>query len=195
MAKNAYCRIFYSFKKIWSIKHKGIEYRIGCLPFGGYVDIPQLDSTGETKDKDGKALPRVSPINRIIVAFAGPLFNVLFGLFLAFSLDIRNSSKHSKNEDYNSSSIKKESPEYKAGLRKGDNIVQINGKRFYASWNKVQQDIVFTIGKVKLGIEQKNSYHQNISYKPAVNPNSPLAKKVFPVLFLFRNTYHYSYKI
>ena len=69
------------FKKIWSYKHKGIEYRIGCLPFGGYVDIPQLESSDEITDKFGRVLPPITPINRIIVAFAGPLFNVCSVLY------------------------------------------------------------------------------------------------------------------
>jgi len=28
---------------IWKKKHKGVLYKIGCIPFGGYVALPQLD--------------------------------------------------------------------------------------------------------------------------------------------------------
>ncbi|HRR06897.1 MAG TPA: site-2 protease family protein, partial [Victivallales bacterium] len=35
------------FKKIWSYKYKGVDYRIGCIPFGGYVELPQIDSSGD----------------------------------------------------------------------------------------------------------------------------------------------------
>ena len=45
------------FRKIWSKKIGGVEYRIGWIPFGGYVEIPQVDASGEALDEDGKPLP------------------------------------------------------------------------------------------------------------------------------------------
>lgn len=46
------------FKKVWGFKHKGIDYRIGCIPCGGYVDLPQIDATGEPKDEHVTPSPR-----------------------------------------------------------------------------------------------------------------------------------------
>ncbi len=68
------------FRKIWWKKINGVEYRIGWIPVGGYVELPQIDSTGEAKDEDGNILPKAEPWKRIVTAFAGPLFNILFGL-------------------------------------------------------------------------------------------------------------------
>src|SRR5574344_454552 len=46
------------FKKIWGKKIGGVEYRIGMLPFGGYVELPQLDSGDAVpKDENGQELP------------------------------------------------------------------------------------------------------------------------------------------
>ena len=70
------------FRKIWWKKINGVEYRIGCIPVGGYVDLPQIDGSGDVKDENGNILPKAKPLDRIIVAFAGPLFNMLFGLLL-----------------------------------------------------------------------------------------------------------------
>ena len=71
------------FKKIWSKKVNGVEYRIGCIPLGGYVELPQVDATDEVpKAADGTELKRAKPIDRIITAIAGPLFNIVFGLLL-----------------------------------------------------------------------------------------------------------------
>ena len=70
------------FRKIWSKKIGDVEYRIGYLPFGGYVEIPQLDGNcgedGNVKTEDGKVYPHAKPLDRIIAVFAGPLFNILF---------------------------------------------------------------------------------------------------------------------
>ena len=71
------------FKKIWGKKINGIEYRIGWLPLGGYVELPQVDSAQEEiKAADGTVLPQAKPFDRLVTAFAGPFFNIIYGLLL-----------------------------------------------------------------------------------------------------------------
>ena len=36
------------FRPFFRKKYRGVEYRIGYLPFGGYCEIPQIDATGDT---------------------------------------------------------------------------------------------------------------------------------------------------
>lgn len=172
------------FKKVWSYKYKGVDYRIGCLPFGGYVDIPQLDSTGPVKDEEGNDLPSVKPFDRVIVAFTGPLFNILFGFVLASFLWIYGIPSSTPVMNFiKVASIEKNSPEYDAGLKTGDKIVQINHQKFHDTWEKVVQQIIFTIGKVSLGIEAKDGI-KTISYEPAINPDNPaMAKEGLPYPF------------
>lgn len=174
------------FKKIWAFKHKGIEYRIGCLPFGGYVDIPQLEPTDEEiKDENGKVLPPLKPFDRIIVAFAGPFFNVLFGLALATLLWVHGLPQSTpKMHSMKVAEITQPSPEYKAGLRIGDDIVRLNDKKFYSTWSGFVQNILFSVGDVKLGIKEDQDKIKTISYSPAVNPDMPqLAKEGLPYPF------------
>lgn len=172
------------FKKIWAYKKNGIEYRIGCLPFGGYVDLPQLDSSGPVYDENKKELPKIKPLDRIIVAFAGPFFNVLFGFFLAFFLWIYGIPSASPVMDsFTVSSINQAGPEYKAGLREGDKIVEINGSKFHASWEKIIQQMIFTIGQIHLGIERDGKF-SSIAYTPEINSdNAGMAKEGLPYPF------------
>ncbi|HBM17482.1 MAG TPA: hypothetical protein DD381_14230 [Lentisphaeria bacterium] len=172
------------FKKIWAYKRNGIEYRIGCLPFGGYVDLPQLDVTGPAYDENKKELPKVKPVDRIIVAFAGPFFNVLFGFFLATFLWIYGIPSASPVMDsFTVASISENGPEYKAGLRQGDKIVEINSEKFHASWEKVIQEMLFTIGKIHLGVERDGKLI-SITYLPEVNQdNAGMAKEGLPYPF------------
>jgi regulator of sigma E protease len=164
------------FKKIWAFTHKGIEYRIGCLPFGGYVDIPQLEPNSTVKDRNGKKLPGIKPLDRIIVAFAGPFFNILFGFFIATMLWYSGIPSTSPRMDtIKVATVQVQSPEYKAGLRSGNDIVRINGSGFDDTWDKVIQEIIFTIGKVKLGIQEGDTI-KTISYEPIIN------KTVMPAL-------------
>src|SRR5215471_623558 len=67
-------------KPIWKKKIKGVEYAMGWIPAGGYVALPQMAPMEliEGKGDGGDApLPNVSALDKIIVAFAGPLFSFL----------------------------------------------------------------------------------------------------------------------
>ena len=74
-------------KPIWKTKINGVEYVLGCIPAGGYVSLPQMASMeaieGKT-DKPAEPLPPISALDKIIVAFFGPLFS--FGLAIAFAI-------------------------------------------------------------------------------------------------------------
>ena len=62
-------------KPIWSKKIKGVEYRLGSIPAGGYVAIPQLapmEAFEGRVETDRSQLPPVKPMDKIIVAAAGP---------------------------------------------------------------------------------------------------------------------------
>src|SRR3954466_13433826 len=64
-------------KPIWKKKIGGIEYALGWIPAGGYVAFPQMATREaiEGKTENAETLPNVSPLDKIIVAFAGPLFS------------------------------------------------------------------------------------------------------------------------
>ena len=157
------------FKKIWGYKYKGIDYRIGCIPFGGYVDLPQIDSTGPAKDEEGNTLPPVKPVDRIITAFAGPFFNILFGLFLGTFLWIHGIPQDTpKLKSFEVAFVADDSPEFKAGLRKGDFVQTINGGRFYDTWNDFVRRILFTVGEVELGVK-RGGENLTFRYLPKAN--------------------------
>ncbi len=160
------------FRKIWGYKYKGVEYRIGWIPFGGYVEIPQVDATGEAKDENGNVLPPVKPLDRMIAVVAGPLFNFIFGFLLAaviwihgipMDTQILKSIEVSRLEN-------KQSPEYTAGLRNGDVITKINGKKIKMTWNEFVKEIILNIGDVTLEGVKKDGKPFRIVYRPAVNP-------------------------
>jgi RIP metalloprotease RseP len=163
------------FKKIWGFTHKGVEYRIGCLPFGGYVDLPQIDATGEPRTIDDKPLPPAKPIDRIITAFAGPLFNILFGFALATLIwYIGIPQDTPKMSSITVAHVDKESPEYNAGLREGDKIVKFNGRRFYLTWNGFVQEVILHSGKVNLEVIDPEGKEKTVSYQP--KPNNKMVR-------------------
>src|ERR1700691_4433680 len=62
-------------KPIWKKKVNGVEYALGWIPAGGYVALPQMATMeaieGKSDDVTDTPLPNVSPLDKIIVAFAG----------------------------------------------------------------------------------------------------------------------------
>jgi RIP metalloprotease RseP len=171
------------FKKIWSRKVNGIEYRIGCIPCGGYVDLPQIDSTGEAKDEFGNPLPPAKPIDKIITAVAGPLFNIFFGILLSVIVWTVGVPQDTPNmSSIIVQSIDDSSPEYKAGLRDGDAIIKINGSKFYGTWSDFVRKIIFSIGDVTLTVK-RDGKTIDITYRPIPNikrtPNEKIAYPFF----------------
>ena len=117
-------------KPIWKKKINGFEYALGWIPAGGYVALPQMATMEAIEGKGERPveqLPNVSPLDKIIVAFAGPLFS--FALAIFFAIIVWGVGKPS-NEADNSTQIgwvDQTGPAWKAGLRPGDTILEIDG--------------------------------------------------------------------
>lgn len=174
------------FKKIWSKKINGVEYRIGWIPVGGYVDLPQIDAAGEPQDENGNPLPKAEPWKRMVTAFAGPLFNVLFAMLLGCVIWIAGLPQSSPRvQEFKVRTVQLDKPEYNAGLRPGDVIFEFNGKRFNRTWNEFTRDIMLNVGDVNLTVRRPNGETAVISYRPIVNrqvaPNAKIPLPFFTV--------------
>ncbi|MBP5585703.1 MAG: site-2 protease family protein [Lentisphaeria bacterium] len=171
------------FKKIWGKKINGVEYRIGCIPCGGYVDLPQIDSTSdEITDSAGNPLPHAEPWKRIVTAFAGPLFNIIFGLVLGVAIWIVGLPQPDSDRytEFTVREVPEDCPEYRAGLRAGDCIVKLNGNEFDLSWNEFMQKIMLNDDNVKqVTLEVvRDGKTSEISYTPAENDKLMPGEKV-----------------
>lgn len=166
------------FKPFWRKKYRGVEYRLGYLPFGGYVELPQVDGTGDIPvAADGTKLPKASPLDRVITAVAGPLFNVISGLIIGCIVWWAGLPQDSpKMREIQVLKVTNPSPEYAAGLRPGDKIVKLNGQPFFDTWMVFVKKILFTINKVELEIV-RNGKTLIISYTPEINAQAPGSMK------------------
>ena len=162
------------FRPVWRKKYKGVEYRIGWLPLGGYVELPQVDASDDIpKSADGTELPPASPKARIVTAVAGPLFNIISGLLLGcivWAVGVPEATPRMR--EIKVLSIPENCPEYAAGLRKDDVITKLNGESFHHTWEKFVEKILFTINEVTLEVKRGDQILQ-ISYLPAENPDAP----------------------
>ena len=166
------------FKPFWRKKINGVEYRLGYLPFGGYVELPQIDATDEIpKSADGRELPRAKALDRVITAAAGPVFNIIFGILAGFLIYFFGMPQDTaKMREMTVNYVDAKGPEYAAGLRKGDKIVKLNGRSFHLSWAHFVKEILFTVDPVRLEVV-RGGKHLEIVYVPKVNPAAPGALK------------------
>lgn len=117
-------------KPIWKKNIGGIEYALGWIPAGGYVALPQMatmEAIEGKSDTPTEQLPNVSALDKIIVAFAGPLFS--FGLAVLFAFIVWDVGRPGVSAG-NSTQIGwvvPDGPAAKAGLQAGDVIQSIDG--------------------------------------------------------------------
>src|SRR5476649_2254011 len=136
-------------KPVWKKKINGVEYALGWIPAGGYVALPQMATMemiegkggdeekiiepfaervgGDLKETKIDALPNVSPLDKIIVAFAGPLFS--FGLAIVFAFVVWGVGKPG-DATGNSTMVgwvDPTGPAGLAGLQVGDTILEVDG--------------------------------------------------------------------
>lgn len=117
-------------KPIWSKKINGVEYALGWIPAGGYVSLPQMATMeaieGKT-DETAEQLPNASPLDKIIVAFAGPLFSFLLAILFAVIVWQVGKPVNAADEAPILGWVVPDGPAWKAGLRPGDKVVEIDG--------------------------------------------------------------------
>ena len=117
-------------KPIWEKKIGGVVYSLGSIPAGGFVALPQLAPMevleGEV-ESDRSQLPPVSALDKIIVAFAGPLFS--FGLAAVFALLVWQVGRPVSEAEATTvvGYVQPESPAAKAGVQVGDRILKVDG--------------------------------------------------------------------
>ena len=114
-------------KPIWKKKINGVEYALGTIPAGGYVSLPQMATMEMIEGKgesSGQPLPPVSPLDKIIVAVAGPLFSLLLGF--VFAVIVWQIGKPEGQETTMVGWVEPGGPASKAGLQPGDVITSID---------------------------------------------------------------------
>jgi regulator of sigma E protease len=139
-------------KPIWKKTINGVQYSLGSLPFGGFVKLPQLapmDMIEGKADLDRAALPKISALDKIIVAVAGPLFSLLLALFFACVVWAVGHPVSESDLTTVIGYVQQDSPAAKAGLRPGDKILEVDGRpvsRFFGMNNSVVWNIVRSEG-------------------------------------------------
>jgi regulator of sigma E protease len=165
-------------KPIWKKTVDGVEYILGSIPAGGYVALPQMApmETIEGKtDTPKEELPPASPGDKIIVAFAGPLFSLLLALFFATIVWVVGKPTTYMDNTTIVGCARSGGPAYMAGIRDGDVIKSIDGHPV-RRWTGVPDGVVWRIitstqGAIPIVVE-RDGQEKEFSVTPQADPDT-----------------------
>ena len=123
-------------KPLWKKTINGVEYSLGSIPAGGFVALPQLAPMEVMEGKvetPREQLPPISALDKIIVAFAGPLFS--FGLAFFFAIVVWQFGRPVGEAESTTvvGFVIEKTPDgkpgaaFEAGLTPGDKILSVDG--------------------------------------------------------------------
>ncbi len=119
--------------KIVSFTRGGTEYLLAWIPLGGYVKMKGEEVGEETTDEQG-SFAAAPVLDRLAIAFAGPLFNILFAIAIYYCVYLVGVPALAPVVG----TVKDESPALVAGLQTGDRILAIGDEKILY-WEQLQK--------------------------------------------------------
>lgn len=119
-------------KPLFTWERDGVKWQICMLPFGGYVKIAGMQKEGNVEPSQiqdgffGK-----TPCQRIKVALAGPVVNIVFSLLVFTAIwFVGGREKPFTEFTHRIGWVDPQSPLYQLGVRPGDQIERYDGRPF-----------------------------------------------------------------
>ncbi|HKR13199.1 MAG TPA: RIP metalloprotease RseP [Pyrinomonadaceae bacterium] len=147
------------------------DYRVSAIPLGGYVKLGGDESNSPIEGGGAQDIPPEEMFNlrprwqRILVALAGPVMNVLTALAIPFvgAMMYGVPATPSPVVYY----IQSGGAAEKAGLQPGDRIVSFNGTE-HPSWDIINGDALLSPGKAMPVVVNRNGAEIPLTITPSI---------------------------
>jgi regulator of sigma E protease len=165
---------------------RGVEYRLGMFPLGGYCKMQgenEFKEAWENRRKEINPTPGsffgASPFRRVLVAFAGPFFNLVFAaLVLSVIWGAGFEVNTLDNRIVLASDISPEQGDYPAnaaGLETGDRIISINGVDT-PYYHDIQENIAVNPEKSLILKVERDGTILDLSVRPSLEKSTGAGK-------------------
>jgi len=160
------------------------EYRLGMFPVGGYCKMRGDNEFKEAWENNASGIEPVkgtffgaSPLGRILVSFAGPFFNVVFAaLVLSIIWGVGFEFQTLDNRIVLASELSAERyPADEAGLKTGDRIIAVNGKRT-SYFHEVQENIAINPEKLLPITVERDGETISLMVRPSLDRSTGAGK-------------------
>ncbi|MBA3806118.1 MAG: RIP metalloprotease RseP [Acidobacteria bacterium] len=155
--------------RIWGRRYGTTDYRLSAIPLGGYVKLGGDESNAPIEGAGASDIPPGEQFNlrprwqKIAVAIAGPVMNILTALTipfigaLLFGVPVTPAPVVSQ--------IKPNGAAQVAGLQRGDRIISFNGVE-NPSWDRIRGDALLSPGQPIPVIVERNGQQTPLTLTP-----------------------------
>ena len=151
------------------------EYLISAFPLGGYVKM--LGENADEQDLEPEhhqnSFAHKPVLQRFCIVLAGPLFNLLFSIFLFFVI-YSLVGLPTAVDNARVGKVGDNSPAFVAGIKPGDTILQMNGRET-KKWADVLDSVKDSEGKQLTIMLQRGAERLEIQVTPSIDS----AKNIF----------------
>lgn len=176
-------------KPLWSKTINGVEYRLGSIPAGGYVAIPQLAPMdaieGGCKERADQ-LPLARPLDKIIVALAGPAASLGLAFVFACIVFIVGRPVSEAETTNVIGYVAEGGPAAKAGLLPGDRILSVNGHTVtrITGMGRMSDTVAWNVATSDAPVIpirfERHGKEQTVEVEPFIEPSSGWRRKSLP---------------
>src|SRR4030095_9445672 len=147
------------------------DYRVSAIPLGGYVKLGGDESNAPLEGQGASDIPPNEMFNlrpryqRIMVALAGPVMNILTALAIPFAAALIYGVPATPSPVV--SYVAPVGAAKEAGLQPGDRIVSFNGTE-NPSWDVISGDALLSPGHSLPVVVERNGERTALTIKPTV---------------------------
>jgi len=155
--------------RLFGKKFGQTDYRVSAIPLGGYVKLGGDESNSPIEGESASDIPPKERFDlrprwqRISVALAGPIMNILTALAIPFAAGLMYGVPTTPTPVV--SSVTSGGAAEVAGLRPGDRIVSFNGN-VNPEWDTISGDALLSPGEPLPMIVDRNGQQLNLTIKP-----------------------------